>query len=146
MNPKYFILSLLFPICLTAQESKVTLTDQQKKAIESKKVDFINERLNLSEEEAKLFWPLYTKKNKMVEKIRKGNIDDKSKELNNDSDIAIGESLRRRFATKQKLLDIERETFLAYQKVLSNKKIAEFYKAEKEFKKRMSDRLKSIRK
>ena len=31
-------------------------------------------------------------------------------------------------------------------KVLSNKKIAEFYKAEKEFKKRMLDRLKSIRK
>jgi hypothetical protein len=128
-----------------AQESKATLTDQQKKAIESKKVDFINGKLNLNEEEAKLFWPIYTKKNKMVEMVRKGNMD-KSKELDNDSDIAIGESMRRRFAVKQKLLDIERETFLAYQKVLSNKKIAEFYKAEKEFKKRMSDRLKSIRK
>ena len=145
MNTKYFILALLFPICLKAQESKATLTDQQKKAIESKKVDFINEKLNLNEEEAKLFWPIYTKKNKMVEMVRKGNMD-KSKELDNDSDIAIGESMRKRFAVKQKLLDIERETFLAYQKVLSNKKIAEFYKAEKEFKKRMSDRLKSIRK
>ena len=145
MNTKYFILALLFPICMKAQESKATLTDQQKKAIESKKVDFINEKLNLNEEEAKLFWPIYTKKNKMVEMVRKGNVD-KPKELDNDSDIAIGESMRRRFAVKQKLLDIERETFLAYQKVLSNKKIAEFYKAEKEFKKRMSDRLKSIRK
>ena len=145
MNTKYFILALLFPICLKAQESKATLTDQQKKAIESKKVDYINEKLNLNEEEAKLFWPIYTKKNKMVEMVRKGNMD-KSKELDNDSDIAIGESMRKRFAVKQKLLDIERETFLAYQKVLSNKKIAEFYKAEKEFKKRMSDRLKSIRK
>ena len=145
MNTKYFILALLFPICMKAQESKATLTDQQKKAIESKKVDYINEKLNLNEEEAKLFWPIYTKKNKMVEMVRKGNVD-KPKELDNDSDIAIGESMRRRFAVKQKLLDIERETFLAYQKVLSNKKIAEFYKAEKEFKKRMSDRLKSIRK
>ena len=130
---------------MKAQESKATLTDQQKKAIESKKVDYINEKLNLNEEEAKLFWPIYTKKNKMVEMVRKGNVD-KPKELDNDSDIAIGESMRKRFAVKQKLLDIERESFLAYQKVLSNKKIAEFYKAEKEFKKRMSDRLKSIRK
>ena len=45
MNPKYFILFLLFPICLMAQESKVTLTDQQKKAIESKKVDFILKKI-----------------------------------------------------------------------------------------------------
>tara|TARA_E500000178_G_C17001015_1_gene745664 strand:- start:1542 stop:1979 length:438 start_codon:yes stop_codon:yes gene_type:complete len=145
MNTKYFILALLFPICIKAQDSKTTLTNQQKKAIESKKVDFINEKLNLNEEESKLFWPLYTKKNKIVEMIRKESAN-KSKEVDNNSDIAIGESLRRRFAVKQKLLDIERETFLAYQKVLSNKKIAEFYKAEKEFKKRMSDRLKSIRK
>ena len=101
MNPKYFILSLLFPICLTAQESKVTLTDQQKKAIESKKVDFINERLNLSEEEAKLFWPLYTKKNKMVEKIRKGNIDDKSKELINPVIFQFGDGLGEGFLKKK---------------------------------------------
>ncbi len=113
--------------------------------IEAMKVGFITNKLELSAKEAQLFWPLYNEYNQKMDKLRKtkkSDFDDLKNKGENLSDREISTFMDEVFATRQKELDLQKEYFDKYAKVLPLKKVALLYQAENQFKRELLRKIK----
>ncbi len=113
--------------------------------IEAMKVGFITNKLELSAKEAQLFWPLYNEYNQKMEKLRKSkksDFDELKNKGENLSDKEISTFMDEVFATRQKELDLQKEYFDKYAKVLPLKKVALLYQAENQFKRELLRKIK----
>ncbi len=113
--------------------------------IEAMKVGFITNKLELSAKEAQLFWPLYNEYNQKMDKLRKSkksDFDDLKNKGENLSDKEISTFMDEVFATRQKELDLQKEYFDKYAKVLPLKKVALLYQAENQFKRELLRKIK----
>lgn len=111
-----------------------------KEKIESLKVAFISEKLNLSVEEAQKFWPVYNKYNAELEKSRKdfrGQMVDELKNIDQMSTSEADKALRDMIEFKSKELDITKQYTNEFKKVLSSQKVVKLFVAEQEFKKEL---------
>jgi Spy/CpxP family protein refolding chaperone len=113
--------------------------------VEAMKVGFITNRLELTAKEAQVFWPLYNEYNSKMEKLRKTKRSD-FEELKNKSDNITDKELEtfinEVFASKQKELDLQKEYYEKYAKVLTVKKVAMLYQAENQFKRELLRKIK----
>lgn len=106
--------------------------------IKSEKIGFITAELNLTPEEAQVFWPVY---NKIA--AEKSELQKKSKEayaallkaLKEDtaSEKEINKLLDNYLAAKRAVQDAGKQDAEKYRKVLSGKKVAKLYVAEEKF-------------
>ena len=113
--------------------------------IEAMKVGFITNKLELSAKEAQLFWPLYNEYNQKIDKLRKtkkSDFDDLKNKGENPTDKEISIFMDEVFATRQKELDLQKEYFDKYAKVLPLKKVALLYQAENQFKRELLRKIK----
>ena len=113
--------------------------------IEAMKVGFITNKLELSAKEAQLFWPLYNEYNQKIDKLRKtkkSDFDDLKNKGENPTDKEISTFMDEVFATRQKELDLQKEYFDKYAKVLPLKKVALLYQAENQFKRELLRKIK----
>ena len=69
-----FIFTLLLTLQITAQNSK-------REKIKALKVSFLSEKLNLTEKEAQVFWPIYNSYQNNIHKLRSGGIRAIKKEI-----------------------------------------------------------------
>ena len=129
------VLALLLPNFAKAQEKKQQY-QEKKKEINIKKIAFFTEKLELTEEEDQVFWPVYNdfqdkKENCMRENRGKKapvNYDELSdKELNDLADAEINKGT--------KMLELRKEYNEKFKKVLPIKKVVRLYEVEREFKK-----------
>lgn len=126
------IILLLFTSVAFAQKERPV-----RDRVESFKVGFFTERLNLTTEEAKGFWPVYNKYQDELEVLRKSrrenlvnakmNIDEMD---NKDIEKAVDNEL----AFRQNELDLLKKYHPQFKQVLPIRKVAKLYKAEEEFK------------
>ncbi|MCW3072022.1 MAG: hypothetical protein JWQ09_6049 [Segetibacter sp.] len=113
--------------------------------IESMKIAFLTKKLDLTPEEAQLFWPVYNqytdklqelrKKRRMESKDAKHNVEEMS---DKDVELAVDNEM----AFRQKELDIQKEYHAKFKAVLPIKKVAKLYQAEEQFKRVLLDELK----
>jgi hypothetical protein len=138
MKNLIFTIVLLNSLSFFSQESK---SDK----VEAMKVGFITNRLELTAKEAQVFWPLYNEYNSKMEKLRKTKRSD-FEELKNKSDNITDKELEtfinEVFASKQKELDLQKEYYEKYAKVLPVKKVAMLYQAENQFKRELLRKIK----
>jgi DNA invertase Pin-like site-specific DNA recombinase len=121
----------------------------RKKQIEARKVAFITTELNLSPEEAQVFWPVYNQaqaERKALREKHKAMRDIKVKEgepkktLDTMTDKELEEKMEYMMVHEQAELDLKKKYLKKYKEVLSIRKVAKLYQAEMKFKKRlMSD-------
>ena len=108
--------------------------------IESMKIAFLTNKLNLTAKEAQLFWPLYNEYNQKMEALRKAKkseYDEIKSKNGTPSDKEIAAYMEEVFLTKQKELDLQKEYYYKYIKILPMKKVAQLYQAENQFKKEL---------
>jgi hypothetical protein len=134
-------------ICLTIFICTQVVAQETSKneKIEAMKVGFITNKLELSAKEAQLFWPLYNEYNQKMDKLRKSkksDFDDLKNKGENLSDKEISTFMDEVFATRQKELDLQKEYFDKYAKVLPLKKVALLYQAENQFKRELLRKIK----
>jgi hypothetical protein len=134
-------------ICLTIFICTQVVAQETSKneKIEAMKVGFITNKLELSAKEAQLFWPLYNEYNQKMEKLRKSkksDFDELKNKGENLSDKEISTFMDEVFATRQKELDLQKEYFDKYAKVLPLKKVALLYQAENQFKRELLRKIK----
>lgn len=139
MRKRYLImiLSVAFVGLLSAQPGDQKRADR----IEAKKIAYISNALDLSPDEAKVFWPVYNGHSGRVKAIKDNFNAGKKLELMSDNELEqwIDNSL----VKEQELLE-EKKIFLAeLKKVLPIRKIGILYKTEKKFRKSV---LKEMRK
>ena len=124
------VLSFTFSMSLKAQDDY----PRGKEKIRAAKVGLITNRLNLSEEQAKIFWVIYDEFDKKRSEIRK-NIRQMTAESRNitTSDDKILSDLKEVLSLKQKEVDLEKEYLSKFLKTINVRQLSELFKTEQLF-------------
>lgn len=134
--------TFLLLILLICTNTFAQTTTSGKEQLEAYKVGMITQRLNLSADQAKLFWPVYedyTTKRKVVKKK-----DAELKKSFATTTLANKELLlevKKIPLFRQQLADLEKDYLDRLSKVISAKQIAELYLIEGDYKKMLIKRL-----
>jgi hypothetical protein len=98
------------------------------KKLQAVKEDFINQRLNLTQKEAKEFWPMYRRYSEELTAVRI------LKKINNSSATADGpQQVDRDLEYETKLVEIKKRYKDEFYKILPPEKVSVLYKSEREF-------------
>ena len=124
------VLSFAFSTSLKAQDGY----PRGKEKIRAAKVGLITNRLDLSEEQAKIFWVVYDEFDKKRSEIRK-NIRQMTAESRNitTSDDKILSDLKEVLSLKQKEVDLEKEYLSKFLKTINVRQLSELFKTEQLF-------------
>ncbi len=107
---------------------------------EAKKVAWLTTKLDLTPNDAKIFWPIYNDYNKEQSTLRKERFQKmisfrKIKEIDDLSDTEIQTLITNDFDFKQRDLNIEKKYYNKFKSSLSIKIVGKFYRAQEAFKK-----------
>lgn len=121
---------LFLLICVSLS---VAATGQNaKNKLQAQRVAFITQRLNLTPEEAQQFWPVFNQYTERLQQIRSSAKEEKTVDELSDTDtekIILSE-----FDRESRELDLKKDLYQKLRKIISVKKIAKLYKAERDFK------------
>lgn len=128
-----------------------TFAQQRQNRVKAMKIAFLTNELNLTEQEAEKFWPIYNRYEKELHRYRvveRKRLMDQLKEKGGVSAITEEEAdgiLEEFYQLKKKIGQLETERYEKLREVLSAKKMLKLYRAEERFKKRLLERLKKGR-
>lgn len=140
-NTAFLFLFFIASNLVAQQESK-------HEKLEAMKIAFITEKLSLTTKEAQSFWPVYNEYSQKIEKLRKTKRSDLGElkiNIENSSDKEIEALLSDVFDAKTKEIELQKEYYSKYTKVLPIKKVALLYQSEHQFKKELLKRIKDKR-
>ena len=109
----------------------------EREDVEARRIGFITGELNLTPEEAKVFWPVYNKYHAEMTAVRKDRETALlSARLNFETmtDDDVSRLIDNEFNSRQKELDIQKKYNAEFKKILPVKKVAKLYRAEQQFK------------
>jgi len=140
-----FILFSLWMVNVVAQPGGGGPPSAEKKEeIEAMKVAFLTRKLELTPDEAKVFWPVYNQYQDELDKLRearrqqrKSNKDD----METMSDKDLEKIVDGEIVFRQSELDILKKYNSQFKSVLPMKKVAKLYRAEEDFKRELLQRI-----
>jgi hypothetical protein len=113
--------------------------------IEAMKIAFITEKLALTPDEAKVFWPVFnefsTELKKIREKEKESALTFKAKA--NPTEQESNKFIADHFAFKQAQIDLSKKYSVEFKKVLPQQKVAKLLMLEQDFKQQLLQRLKN---
>lgn len=116
--------------------------------IESLKIAFLTERLKLTPEEAKVFWPVYNQFQDELEKVRRQRREsfrNPQESLDNISDKDLEKMVDNEVVFRQNELDVLKRFHPQFKQVLPIRKVAMLYQAEEGFKRKLLEIIKEKR-
>ena len=131
------LLVLFAHLLFSTQRIAAQPNSVQKNDIEAKRIGFITKELQLTSQEAEVFWPVYNRYHDELEILRKGRGTElMAARVNFDkySDDDINKIITSEFDYRQKELDLQKKYDAEFKKVLPVKKVAKLYRAEQLFK------------
>lgn len=125
-----FLICLVIALPASAQDKS-----QRSQQVESVKIAFITQKLNLNTSEAEKFWPVYNSYQKEMRELfkQKRELKKANDRLDNELDF------------ESRLLDIRKKYKKEFAKVIPADKVLQFYDAEREFREQMIKELKERR-
>lgn len=118
--------------------------EQKKEKVEAMKIGFITQQMNLTPEEAQKFWPVYNQMNNEIEALRKDrqlareNVKDNFETM---TDTEFEKLINDELASRQKEFDIQKKYVAQFKAVVPIKKVAQFYRAEEQFKRKLLEKI-----
>ena len=126
-----------------------TFSQSKKDKIKALKVSFLTERLELTQEEAQQFWPVYNSYDDITIKIRHEDLKKIRHEIKDNittlSDERCSELLNEIIAAENKLHEEEVKLNSKLKKIISPKKIILLKIAEEDFKKKLFEQWKRMK-
>lgn len=116
--------------------------------VEAQRVAFITSELNLTPDEAKVFWPVYNEYDAKRHELRvtfKNASDIHKEQIDKLTEKEASAILDNQLIEAQKLLDLRKEYHSKFKAVLPAVKVLKLYDAEREFQKMLIDRLREHR-
>ncbi|QIL38508.1 hypothetical protein G7074_03990 [Pedobacter sp. HDW13] len=137
-NLIFVALMFLLPTALLAQRPKV-------EEIESLKIAYFTQKLDLSPEEAKIFWPIYNDMQSEQNALRKERMQKmisfrKVDEIDNLSDAQVQSLITSEFDFKQRDLNLDKKYYNKLKSSLPIKVVGKFYRAQEGFKRELLNR------
>jgi hypothetical protein len=113
--------------------------------IEAYKIGFLTQKLDLSPQEAKIFWPIYNNWQKEQAEFRKERGQKmisfrKIDEIEQLSDSEVQNLIINDFSFKQRELDLEKKYYNKLKSSLPIKTVGKFYRAQEAFKRELLTR------
>jgi len=133
-------LLLLAPLFMKAQDN-----GGRNQEIESYRVAFLTQKMDLSPAEAKVFWPIYTQFQKEQQALRKQRMQNfismrKIDEIENLSDAQVQTLINNELNFKQQNLNVEKKYYTKLKTSLPIKVVGKYYRAQEAFKKELLNR------
>ncbi|MBT8191183.1 MAG: hypothetical protein HKN67_11440 [Saprospiraceae bacterium] len=125
------ILLFGFTINIYSQDRREEVRDK----IESRKIAYLSDKLDLSPEDAEKFWPVYNSYNKEMQALRQ-----EMRPLLKQEDISdeeAAELLNKLLIHEKNILDIRQSYTDRFTRVLGPKRTLKFFRSDREFKERM---------
>ena len=124
--------------------------NNRRNEIESYKIAYLTQKMELSPEEAKIFWPIYKNWQQEQMNLRKERAQKvisyrKIEEIENLSDNEVQALIANELNIKQKALDIEKKYYNLLKSKLPIKTVGKYYRAQETFKKDLLNRFKDGR-
>ena len=113
--------------------------------VESLRVAFITEKLNLMPEEAKEFWPLYNEYQEKLDGLHPEREERGRPDYSTMSDEEVEQTLEQEMIRKRKHLELQEEYVDKFKKVLPVRKVAMFMHLDREFKLELMRRMREHR-
>jgi len=143
MKTKVLILMIIVLGSSVSLWAQGKLSEEKRKEFEAQKVAYFTQTLELTPEEAAVFWPLY---NEMMKKIREQDVKlrecqcetNKTKKLTEEQEKQRVMDL---LAYEQKMLDIKKEYYQRLLKVVPARKVARLDRTERKFHKQLLQRM-----
>lgn len=139
---------LLFVQFGFAQMERNKNFEENQEKIKAQKVAFITDRLDLSSEEAKLFWPVYEEHDALMKDemktFREGH-DFKPEDIASMNEADANKFLNDHLAHEQRMLDLRKKFRDNLLEVISPNKILMLFEAEKDFRMELMKRLSNKR-
>jgi hypothetical protein len=134
------ILLVFIPAFLNAQNRS-----NRNEEIESYKIAYLTQKLDLSSGEAKIFWPIYTDWQKELSALRSERNKNvisfrKTEEIEALSDSEIHALITNEINYKQRNLNIEKKYYNRLKSSLPLKVVGKYYRAQETFKKELLNR------
>lgn len=126
------------------QRSQGKEHDDQRKNIEAQRIAFITQELNLTPDEAKVFWPVYNEydsKRHELKKSFKNGEDFHKPDFDKLTEKEANQILDNQIIEAQKFLDLRKEYHAKFKSVLPAVKVLKLYDAEREFQKILMDKI-----
>lgn len=138
-------LAAAFSMAAFAQEKQGTPVKHHGQKIESQKIAFITEKMNLTVEEAQAFWPLYNEAEAAQKKINQ-SIRQSLKALNQAmkeklDEKEISKLLDEYVSALSKQKNVHTEYLAKYKKAVGVEKTAKFYRAYESFRRQQINNL-----
>lgn len=132
---------LLAVMLVWGQDNK--LSEEKRKEFEAQKVAFFTQSLDLTPQEAAVFWPLY---NEMFKKIRKEEYDIRKKlkearDMKNLTDAQAKSLVESTLNNEQQILDIKKEYYRKLLEVVPAQKVLKLDWTEHKFHKQLLERM-----
>ncbi len=116
----------------------------RKEKVESMRIAFLTQKLDLSPEEAQKFWPVYNefhKKREELHKKRKEEMKSAKQNFDSLSDKQVEKIVDDEMIFRQKNFELEKEYHSKFKSVLPIKKVAKLYHAEDMFARHLLDKI-----
>ncbi len=123
--------------------SQNNLPEKMAERVNIQRIAFITQRLSLTETEAQQFWPIWNEFTNKLQQIRKQPKLEKT--LEDMSDAEVEKLVSAQYDRETSELDLKKEYLQKLKKVLSIKKIAKLYRAEKDFRAELVKQLQNLR-
>lgn len=136
----------LSPLTLLAQSPPPP--PEAREEIETMKIGFLTRRLSLTQDEAKVFWPVYDQYADELRELREGHRS-RMRSVKDDGEVSKEEWEKLADAEiqyRQQELDIIKKFHLQFKKILPPRKVAGLYKAEEDFKRELIEKIREGRK
>jgi hypothetical protein len=141
MKQVILILTLLGLSCgAWAQQGRPDASKIQER-VEAKRAAFLSTRLKLTPEEAQIFFPLFNEYTAKVKTIREQAKPSKAVEDMNDAEAE--KMVTAQMDVGMRLLDLKKDYYQKFKKVIGAKRVAMLFKAEREFKGELLNELQS---
>ena len=138
-------MTIVLAICVIAKAQPGPGGGDKKEKIEAIKIGYLTKQLELTADEAKVFWPIYNQYDAEMEVIRKGRLTElMNAKINFESmsDADVSKTIDNEFNSQQQELNIKKKYNEEFKKVLPVKKVAKFWVAEQKFKLYLLEQLK----
>ncbi len=137
-NLLFVALMFLLPTTLLAQKPRG-------EEIESLKIAFFTQKLDLSPEEAKTFWPIYNDMQAELNSLHKERMQKmisfrKVDEIDNLTDAQVQNLITSEFDFKQRELNLNKKYYSKLKSSLPIKVVGKFYRAQEGFKRELLNR------
>jgi hypothetical protein len=134
---------LFLTFMMTVSAFAQNMGDKVADKIKIQRIAFMTQRLSLTETEAQQFWSIYNEYTQKLQQIRKQPKLEKTVDELENADVE--KMLVGQFDRQMRELDLKKEYFQKLKTVLSVKKIAKLYRAEKDFREELVQQLQEMR-